>query len=174
MQKNITLGVSGAIGASNICDYCIFLSTKYTVNVIMTENAKKFVSRDVLKCYVEKVYVDFDDSTSGVLHAELAKVTDLLIMIPATANTISKIAHEIADNLLTTTALIYDKKILFAPNMNINIWKNPIVQNSVQLLKNYGHEFINTTKMSYAACEKKIYRNRLCATNAKRIIGNNK
>ena len=156
MKKTITLGITGAIGASNIIDYCIFLSVKYDINIIMTENAKKFISREVLNYYTKNVYSDYSDSLSSVLHADLAKNTDMFIIIPATANTISKIAHGIGDNLLTTTALIYTGKIFFAPNMNINIWKNKIVQNNVKLLKDYGHEFINTTKTSYALCERKF------------------
>ena len=156
MRKNITLGICGAIGSTNMYDYFIFLSRKFNINVVMTDNSKRFISKDVVGYYVDSVYSSFDDAPSNVLHADIANKSDLIIIMPATANIISKLAYGIADDLLTTVVLIYNKPILIAPNMNINMWNNKIIQNNVSLLKSYGHKFINKNRLSYAVCDKEF------------------
>ncbi|MGV3467370.1 MAG: flavoprotein [Heyndrickxia sp.] len=150
MKRNtVTIGVCGTIGASNIDNYILLLQQFYTVNVILTENSKRFLSTEVIRYFSNQVYTQLFDGSNAVNHVNLGKNSDHFIIIPASANTIGKIANGIADDLLTTTALNYTKNLLIAPNMNQTMWENNIVQDNVNYLKSKGHIFLNKTKKSY-------------------------
>ncbi len=146
--KNILLGVTGGIAAYKAADLVSRLvKQKANVDVIMTEGATKFVTpltfqtMSVNQVHTEMfgLITDFD-----VEHISLAKKADIILVAPATANTIGKIANGIADNMLTTVIMASTAKIIFAPAMNTNMYCNPIVQENMKKLEKLGHEFIET------------------------------
>lgn len=155
-MKKITLGVCGTIGASNIDNYVILLSRIYEVNVILTQNAHKFVSYESLKYYSNSIHSSLFNESSSVEHVKLGKECDHFLVMPASANAIGKISNGIADDLLTSAILNYQGNILFAPNMNQTMWSNPILQDNVEYLKNKGHKFINQRKKGVEAYDNSI------------------
>ena len=76
-----------------------------------------------------------------IQHISLAKKADILVVVPATANIIGKVANGIADDMLSTTIMATNAKVIFAPAMNTNMYNNPIVQENIEKLKDYGYEF---------------------------------
>lgn len=155
-MKKITLGVSGAIGASNIDNYIVILSQFYEVNVILTNHAKNFVPYESLKYYANGVHTELFNDTSNVEHVKFGRECDYFLILPASANIIGKIANGIADDLLTSTVLNYTGNILFAPNMNQTMWTNNILQENVEKLKKNGHTFINKKKKGVEAFDNTI------------------
>lgn len=133
-MKNVLLAVTGSIAAYKSCDIVSKLSKKYNVKVIMTENSKKFVSPLTFKALTNNdVYYDqFDDKIS---HISLSKFSNILLIAPATANIISKIANGIADDLLSSTALAFTGEIYIAPAMNTNMYLNEATQENISKLK---------------------------------------
>ncbi len=152
--KNIVVGVSGGIAAFKTCQLVSDLSKKYQVQVIMTENATKFVhpltfeSLTGRKCIVDTFDRDFKYE---VEHISVAKWADLFVVAPATANVISKLAHGICDDMLTTTFFAYNGTKLVAPAMNTNMYENPINLDNIQTLKKYGMKIIEP-EVGYLAC----------------------
>lgn len=133
-MKNILLGVTGSIAAYKSCDIASKLSKKYNVKVIMTENAMKFVTPLNFKALTNNdVYYDqFDDKIS---HISLSKFSDILLIAPATANIIAKIANGIADDLLSSTVLAFTGDIYIAPAMNTFMYQNEATQENISKLK---------------------------------------
>ncbi len=122
------------------------------VSVIMTSEAEKFISSLTLSSLCcEKVYRDmFAEDNAWMAHITLAKEADLFLIAPATANVIAKLAHGIADDLLTTTFLATRAKLFVAPAMNDQMWQHKIVQENIKKLKSIGANFINPIEGSLA------------------------
>src|SRR5690606_11720684 len=117
----------------------------HDVQVVMTENAHRFISPVTFAALTGKpVWLDEFASGSGmaVPHVELAGAADLFVVVPATANTIAKLAWGLADNLLTSIALVYNKTLLVAPAMNTNMYRHPAVQENLAVLRRRGVEVI--------------------------------
>ena len=147
-QKRIILGVTGSVAAYKSADILRRLIDKgHKVSVVMTKEAEKFITPLTLSSLCgEAVYRDMFDENSPswkMPHIELAKEADLLLIAPATANIISKIACGLADDLLTCIALGTKAKILIAPAMNTEMFKNKIFQENCKKLKSYGAAFID-------------------------------
>jgi phosphopantothenoylcysteine decarboxylase len=147
-MKNIILGVTGSIAAYKAADIAHQLyKDGFNVEVIMTEGATKIITPLTFRTLTKnRVYTDVfeDDFPSEVKHISLAQKADLVLIAPATANCIGKIAGGIGDDMLTTTILaIKNKPVLIAPAMNTNMWENPIVQDNITKLKKYGYQFID-------------------------------
>ena len=147
-NKNIVVGVCGGIAAYKVCDLVSKLKGKgANVYVVMTKNAAEFVTPLTFQTLSgNQVYMDMFKTVSGgewqIDHIALADKSDLMIIIPATANVIGKIAGGIADDLLTTTVLAVKTPVLIAPAMNCNMWTNKIVSDNVKKLKAFGYKFI--------------------------------
>ncbi len=145
-NKNVIVGVCGGIAAYKAADLVSRLKKQNAkVDVIMTENATKFVSPLTFQTLATSpVYVDMfaEPKHFDVEHISLAKRADVFIIAPATANVIGKIANGIADDLLTTTIMATRAKVIFAPAMNTNMYLNPIVQKNIAYLRELGYEFI--------------------------------
>lgn len=146
---NIIIGISGGIATYKICDLARLLSKSgHTVKVIMTENAKKFVSPITFSALTGNKTYDsiFNDDSNSMLHIDLARWADCIVIAPATANIIAKICNGIADDLLTVTCLATsrDKKIFIAPAMNKEMWDNPITQQNVTKLSKCGYHVLPT------------------------------
>jgi phosphopantothenoylcysteine decarboxylase len=138
---NIILGVTGGIAAYKVADLAgALVKEDFTVKIIMTESAKKFITPLTLATLSKNpVYDDVAEWTADgpIKHIELAKWCDLFVVVPATANTIAKMAHGIADNLLTSTylALPPNKGVLICPAMNTRMWEAEQTKDNLALLK---------------------------------------
>ena len=153
--KTVILGVSGSIAAYKIASLASALVKLHCdVHVIMTQNATNFIHPITFetltgnKCLVDTFDRNFDYS---VEHVALAKKADVGMVAPATANVIAKMAHGLADDMLTTTILACQCPKIVAPAMNTRMFRNSIVQDNMKLLKCYGMEVIDPA-CGYLAC----------------------
>ena len=140
--KTIILGVTGGIAAYKAANLASLLKKQHAdVHVIMTKNAQQFITPITFetltgnKCLTDTFDRNFE---FHVEHVELAKRADLAIVAPATANVLSKLAHGLADDMLTTTLLACQCPKLAAPAMNTRMYENPVTQDNLSLLKKYG------------------------------------
>jgi phosphopantothenoylcysteine decarboxylase / phosphopantothenate---cysteine ligase len=137
-NKNILIGVTGGIAAYKTCELVrLFVKDGYSVKTIMTDNAAKLVSPIVFRSLGRSaVYTDtFGTANEAAAeHIDLAKWTGAFVIAPATANTIGKIVHGIADNLLTTTAMAIPEStpLFLAPAMNMNMWDSIFVRENMK------------------------------------------
>lgn len=150
-NKTIVLGVTGSIAAYKAADIIRRVRERGgRVMVIMTRAAEKFISPLTLEnLSEEKVYCNlFRKKERGeiISHISLAQEADVLLIAPATANIIGKIANGLADDLLSCVALATSAKILIAPAMNTNMYLNKIVQKNIKTLKENGVSFIDPVK----------------------------
>lgn len=155
-MKHMILGVTGSIAAYKAADLAHhFFKAGYEVEVILTNGATKFITPLTFRSLTQnRVYTDVfqDDFPHEIKHISLAKKADVVLIAPATANIIGKIASGIGDDMLSTTILaVRNKPVLIAPAMNTNMWENPIVQENIAKLKKYGYQFIEP-KESLLAC----------------------
>ena len=145
-NKTVLLGVTGGIAAYKAAALASALVKLHAnVEVVMTENATKFVTPLTFEQLTgRRTMVDtFDRNFSHqVEHISLAERTDLVIIAPATANVCAKLAHGLADDMLTTTVLACRCPKLIAPAMNTNMYENPVTQDNLDILRRYGWEVI--------------------------------
>lgn len=145
-MKNILLGITGGIAAYKSATFArLLIKSGYDVRVMMTASAQAFITPLTLQALTgNPVHIDLLDESAelGMGHIELAKWADLLIIAPATANTIAKLAMGIADDLLTTVCLATAAPILVAPAMNQQMWQHPSVKLNLQTLTDYDYEII--------------------------------
>ncbi|MGL4912904.1 MAG: bifunctional phosphopantothenoylcysteine decarboxylase/phosphopantothenate--cysteine ligase CoaBC [Romboutsia sp.] len=145
-DKTVVIGVSGGIAVYKTLDVISRLrKLGVNVNVIMTKSATKFVTPLSFQSLSQNYVVCdmFEDpKTWDVEHISLAKRADVFLIAPATANVIGKMAHGIADDMLTTTVMATKGKVLIAPAMNTNMYENPIVQRNISILKELGYNFV--------------------------------
>ena len=153
--KTVLLGVTGSIAAYKIASLASMLVKNHArVHVIMTKNATNFINPITFesltgnKCLVDTIDRNFEFQ---VEHVSLAKLADLALVAPASANVIGKMAHGIADDMLTTTLLACKAPILVSPAMNTNMYENQIVQDNLGILKSYGMQIIEPAE-GYLAC----------------------
>ena len=148
MNKNIILGVTGSIAAHKAVDLASLLTKqKCTVRVVMTADAQRFITPLPFKVLSRHpVVTGLYDEEEGwkPAHIEMADEAGLLLVAPATANVIAKLAHGLANDALTCLALALNPKakILIAPAMNGKMWRHPATQQNVKTLKARGVEFI--------------------------------
>ena len=137
--KNIVLGVTGSIASYKALDAASKLTQAGAfVDVILTSNAEKFITRLSFQSITHReVYTDLFDSASdlAIHHVALAERADLIAVYPATANTIAKVAHGMADDTLSTTILASRAPLLVAPAMDGYMYNNPVTQSNLELLK---------------------------------------
>ena len=153
--KTVVLGVTGSIAAYKIANLASALVKLHAdVNVIMTKNATNFINPITFETLTgNKCLIDtFDRNFQfNVEHVALAKRADIFMVAPASANVIGKIAHGIADDMLTTTIMASKCPKLISPAMNTNMFENPILQDNLKILEKYGYEIINPAS-GYLAC----------------------
>lgn len=153
--KTIVLGVTGSIAAYKIANLASMLQKLHAdTTVLMTENATNFINPITFetltnnKCLIDTFDRNFQYS---VEHVALAKKADVVLIAPASANVIGKIANGIADDMLTTTVLACKCKKILAPAMNTQMYENPILQDNIKKCQSYGMEII-TPDSGYLAC----------------------
>ena len=153
--KNVVLAVTGSIAAYKIANLASMLKKlNADVTVLMTRNAVNFINPITFetltgnKCLIDTFDRNFEYS---VEHVSLAKRTDVVLVAPASANVIGKLANGIADDMLTTTVMACSCKKIIAPAMNTHMYENPVVQDNMKKLQHYGMEVI-TPDTGYLAC----------------------
>jgi phosphopantothenoylcysteine decarboxylase / phosphopantothenate---cysteine ligase len=144
--KTIVLGVTGGIAAYKSAELVSKLRRMgATVHVIMTENATQFITPLTMQTLSENpVTVNMFDAPNEweIGHISLAKKADMILVAPATANIIGKVANGIADDMLSTTIMATKAAVVFAPAMNDNMYANKIVQQNIEKLQKLGYKFI--------------------------------
>ncbi len=153
--KTIVLGITGSIAAYKIATLASMLVKKRAdVRVVMTKNATEFITPFTFetlthnKCLVDTFDRDFE---YDVKHISLAQKADVLLIAPATANIIAKIAHGIADDMLSTLALAFGGPLLMSPAMNTGMLEKEVTKDNIEKLKGYGAEIISPAE-GYLAC----------------------
>lgn len=153
--KTVVIGVTGGIAAYKIASLVSMLKKQHAnVRVIMTENATNFItpvtfeSLTGTKCLVDTFDRNFEFQ---VEHVSLAKQADIFMIAPATANVIAKVAHGLADDMLTTTFLACKKPKYIVPAMNTQMYENPITQDNLAICRKYGMHVIEPAS-GYLAC----------------------
>ena len=153
--KTVLLGVTGSIAAYKIAYLASALKKcRADVHVLMTENATNFINPITFetltgnKCLVDTFDRNFQFQ---VEHVSIAKKADVVMIAPASANVIGKLAHGIADDMLTTTIMACKCKKFISPAMNTNMFENPVVQDNLKILERYGYEVIAPAS-GYLAC----------------------
>jgi phosphopantothenoylcysteine decarboxylase/phosphopantothenate--cysteine ligase len=153
-NKTILIGITGGIAAYKICTLIrLYKKAGANVRVVLTPNALNFVTKLTLQTLSgNEVFVDnFEIDEYKPEHISLCDEADIFVIAPASANTISKIGNGICDNLLTTIACAFSKKIIIAPAMNTNMWNNVFVQENLTKLKKNGCFVINP-ESGFLAC----------------------
>ena len=153
--KTVLLGVTGSIAAYKIAYLASMLKKQQAdVHVLMTRNATNFINPITFetltgnKCLVDTFDRNFQFQ---VEHVSIAKKADVVMIAPASANVIGKLAHGITDDMLTTTIMACRCKKFISPAMNTNMFENPIVQDNLKILEHYGYEVIDPA-VGYLAC----------------------
>ena len=153
--KTVLLGVTGSIAAYKIAYLASALKKlNAQVHVLMTKNATNFINPITFesltgnKCLVDTFDRNFQFQ---VEHVSIAKQADVVMIAPASANVIGKLAHGIADDMLTTTIMACKCKKIISPAMNTNMYENPIVKDNLAILQHYGYEVIEPAS-GYLAC----------------------
>lgn len=153
--KTVVLGVTGGIAAYKIASLASMLVKQHAdVQVIMTENATNFITPTTFetltgnKCLVDTFDRNFQFQ---VEHVALAKRADIFMIAPATANVIAKVAHGLADDMLTTTFLACKKPKYIVPAMNTQMYENPITQDNLDICRRYGMHVVEPAS-GYLAC----------------------
>ncbi len=153
--KTVLLGVTGSIAAYKIAYLASALMKRHAdVHVLMTKNATNFINPITFetltgnKCLVDTFDRNFQFQ---VEHVSIAKKADVVMIAPASANVIGKLAHGIADDMLTTTIMACKCKKFISPAMNTNMFENPVVQDNLKILEHYGYEVIAPAS-GYLAC----------------------
>ena len=155
---NILLAITGGIAAYKCAELVRLMKKEgFDVKVIMTENAVRFITPLTMGVLSEnRVYTSLfsdDEEDNEIRHILLSRWADMLVVAPASANVISKVANGAADDLLSTTLLAFKGKVVFVPAMNKDMYHNPIFRENMQFLSKKGYYFIETEKGSLACGE---------------------
>ncbi|NWG01987.1 MAG: bifunctional phosphopantothenoylcysteine decarboxylase/phosphopantothenate--cysteine ligase CoaBC [Syntrophaceae bacterium] len=144
--RKIVLGITGGIAAYKAAEFVrLLVKAEADVHVVMTENAQKFITPLTFQTLsgnpvVSDPFVLTEDAQIG--HVALADLAELVVILPATANIIGKIANGIADDFLSTMVMATRAPVLFVPSMNVNMWGNRVLQKNIQNLLECGHHFL--------------------------------
>ncbi len=144
--RKIIIGITGGIAAYKAAELVrLLIKEEADVYVVMTKNAQQFITPLTFQTLsgnpvVTELFSLIDEKKIG--HISLADLANLIVIIPATANIIGKIANGIADNFLSTMVMASKAPVLFVPSMNVNMWENKILQDNIQRLIKLGYEFI--------------------------------
>jgi len=155
-NKNILLCVTGGIAAYKIPNLASMLVKQgCNVNVIMTKTAENFITAKTFEALTGNPCITDTFQTTypiAIHHIKLATEADYVMVAPATADIIGKIAHGIADDMITSTLLACKCPVAIAPSMNVNMFENPVVQNNIDILKQYGYTIVEPAT-GYMACK---------------------
>jgi len=153
-SKKVLIGITGGIAAYKICDLIrLFKKNGADVKVVATQNALNFVTKLTLQTLSQNPVAieQFDVEEYKPEHISLADDADVFVIAPASANTISKLATGVCDNLLTSVACAFKNPIVLAPAMNCNMWENKIIQENIEKLKELGYNILEPEE-GFLAC----------------------
>ena len=159
--KEIVLGVTASVAIYKALEVVRALMKEGAeVQVIMTQNATKLVSPQLFKAVSGKpvLYRMFSKRSASFPHLDLRQETDLILVCPATANMIGKMAQGVADDLLSTLILSYEGKVMVAPAMNVRLWRQKVVQANVRKLRQRGFKMVGPEKGRLACGEEGLGR----------------
>ncbi len=147
-NKKILLCVTGSIAVYRVCDFIGNLREKgFLITCALTRSALEFITPLTLRSLTgREVYSDLFTEYKGVLHTTLADESDLILVMPASANVIARLANGFADDLVTSTILASRAKVLLVPAMNDNMFRNPLTQENMKKLRSIGYEFVEPVK----------------------------
>ena len=155
MTKNIILGVTGSIAAFKAAIIVSKLKSRgFDITVIMTKSAQSFIHPLTFRTLSHnKVVTDIfiDESVYDPQHVSIAYKADLVVIAPATANIIGKLASGIADDALTSTVMASNVPVIIAPAMEENMYMNPITQRNIKILQDVGYKFVGPEKGKLAS-----------------------
>jgi phosphopantothenoylcysteine decarboxylase/phosphopantothenate--cysteine ligase len=144
--KKVVVGITGGIAAYKAAEFVrLLVKEEVDVHVVMTENAQKFIAPLTFQTLsgnpvVSDPFALLEDATIG--HIALADLAELVVILPATANIIGKIANGIADDFLSTMVMATKAPVLFVPSMNVNMWENKALQKNIQTLLEMGYPLL--------------------------------
>ena len=144
--KRVVVGITGGIAAYKAAEFVrLLVKEEVPVHVVMTENAQKFIAPLTFQTLsgnpvVSDPFALLEDAQIG--HIALADLAELVVILPATANIIGKIAHGIADDFLSTMVMATKAPVLFVPSMNVNMWENKALQKNIQTLLEMGYHLL--------------------------------
>ncbi len=144
-MKKVVIGITGSIAIYKTCEIISRLKKKnYDIEVIMTENATKFITPLTFGALIHKPVLvdDFDETGYQIKHINIVKEADCFIVVPATANVIAKIANGIADDALTSSFLAATCPKIIAPAMNVHMYENTATQKNLDLCRSYGIKIV--------------------------------
>ncbi len=143
-MKNILFIITGSIAASRCVGIFELLYAKnFEISCILTKEAEKYIKISNLKKYTKnRIFTDKSEKQNKMLHINLSRKNDLVVVCPATANTLAKFANGYGDNLASNTLLASNKKIFFIPAMNSQMWVNKANQKNIKIIKDRGYEII--------------------------------
>jgi len=150
---NLLLAVTGSIAAYKAADLASKLTQAgHTVTVVMTEAAQRLVGASTFSNLTgQPVFTDLWDPAVQTRHIAVTDAAELVIVAPATANTIAKLAHGLADDAVSTTLLAVDCPVLVCPAMNHRMWRHPAVQGNLARLRGFGHTVLEP-EAGHLAC----------------------
>ncbi len=143
-DKKILLGVTGGIAAFKAVSLASYLvKAGAIVTVCMTQHAQKLVGKSTFEAITgRRVYDDLFEGEGNIVHISLARENQCIVIVPATANIVGKVANGIADDLLSTLVLVAPRQVVVAPAMNVDMWRNPIVQENIKRIEEKGMQVI--------------------------------
>jgi len=151
VKYKILVCVAGGVAAYKVVEFVrMLMGAGHNVRVIMTKNAERFVTRALFEAVTgQPVYSQLFSNgggagggESGMMHIDLVRWADKLVVMPATASIIGKIANGVCDDLVSTVVVASCKRAYIVPSMNVEMWLNPAVQRNIQLLRSDGHYFV--------------------------------
>lgn len=146
--KKILLCVAGSIAAFRVCEFIGTLKEKaFSVTCVMTKSAQEFVTATTLRSLTGgRVYTDLFEPFEGVLHTSLADQSDLILVMPASANMLARLAHGFADDLATCTILATKSPVVLVPAMNDHMYKHPLTRENLKKLRAVGYRVVEPVK----------------------------
>jgi len=144
LKKKVLLGITGGIAAYKSIELARLLQKRGAeVKVVMTKNAKEFIHPNSFEAITNnRVMSSLFEASSEISHVSLAKWADILIIAPATASIIGKLAAGVCDDLLTTLCMATSARIIVVPSMNMGMWENGILQDNLKKLQHHNYEVV--------------------------------
>jgi phosphopantothenoylcysteine synthetase/decarboxylase len=175
LKYKLLVGITGSINAVNSPMYLNSLKNhlgeEWFIEIVLTENAKRFVSELSLSSMCGKVHTEmfYDSSHSGIRipHVNILENVNAFLILPTSANFLSKIAHGMADDLLSCCILNYSNKLFVAPSMNEVMWQQPVVQSNIAKIKQLGHFIICESAVGVKASTGKLETSGACLPQPK-------
>nr|ABC94905.1 GdmD [Staphylococcus gallinarum] len=169
MHGKLLICATASINVVNINHYIVELKQYFEeVNILFSPSSKKFINTDVLNLFCDNLYDETQDPLLN--HINIVENHEYILVLPASADTINKIASGICDNLLTTVCLTGYKSLYIFPNMNIKMWENPFLQKNIDLLKNNSVKVYPPDVNKSFEISSGLYKNSITMPNIENVL----